>query len=452
MENTIIILGGGISGLSLLWSLKKKYPNDSSIILLEKNHRVGGWIHSIHQEGFLFEQGPRSCRGSGKAVLELIEELDLQDQMIAADPSARYRYLYTDQKLKKLPSNLLGFLFSHLTRFLVPKLLKEWTIPAGQRQDESVNDFFSRRLGKKAVDLFVDSLTTGIFAGDIQQLSAKSCYSQLYNWERDHGSLLRGAFFNRFNKPKDSSSAFVKKWNKAGLFSFKEGMETLPLALAKKLERHIFTNHEVMNMHFNPDGITLSMKNGKTFEAKQVYSTLPAHALAPLIQPHNSSIADLLSSIKFASIAVVNLGYKSQILSKKGFGYLIPSKEKENILGAVWDSCVFPEQQQSQNETRLTVMIGGVQMKDFSERKEPDFLALALKAVEKHLKITCKPDLVNVTIARSAIPQYEVGHEEKVRAIQKTLQELSSHFKVSGSSFYGVSINDCVLNSLNLSI
>ena len=382
----IIILGGGISGLSLLWYLRQRPGYD--VTLLEKSSRVGGWICSLKKKGFLFERGPHSCRskGQGKATLQLLEELGLQSQVVQGNPAAQQRYLYLNGCLQKVPSNLLSLLFSPLTRPILPKLFKEWKILSGQEEDESIDDFFARRFGIEAVETFLDPLVTGIYAGDIHQLSAKSCFPQLFQWEREYGSILKGALFNRFVKKEEVLSPFVKQMHNSSLFSFKEGMETLPKALAKHLKKHILTNHEVTELRFYPTGIEVQLMNGQVLWADQVYSSLPAQALSPLIRTHHKKAGELLDSIPTASVAVVSLGYKRKLLPREGFGYLIPSKERQDILGMIWDSCVFSEQNSSAEETRLTVMIGGTRLPNFSHWNESDFLNLALKAVSNHLK------------------------------------------------------------------
>lgn len=445
----IVILGGGISGLSLLWYLRKQYGKSASITLLEKTSRAGGWIRTLKKEGFLFERGPRSCRtsGNGKATLQLVEELGLQNQVIAADPSAHDRFLYLDKRLQKVPSSLLSLLFSPLTRKMIPQLMMEWKVPRGIVEDESIHAFFTRRLGVEATDTLLDPLSAGIYAGNIHHLSAKSCFPQLFQWERQYGSLMKGAFFSHFSKNDKPSSTFTKKMDNVSLFSFKDGMESLPQALGKHLEAHILTDHEVTGLRFHSSGIDLQLINGRTLEADQVYSTLPAHVLSPLIRPPQSTAADLLKSISAASVAVVSLGYKQKLLSQQGFGYLVPSKEKENILGMVWDSCVFPQQSLLAEETRLTVMMGGTRMFHFSQWNEFDFLSCALEAVSDHLQIQAEPDVVDVHIAHAAIPQYEVGHQQKKIALQAAIEELSPRLTVLGSSFDGVSVNDCIANA-----
>ncbi|MBS4166267.1 Protoporphyrinogen oxidase [Neochlamydia sp. AcF65] len=448
----IVVIGGGISGLALLWYLRKRHGSAASLTLLERSNRLGGWINSYKKEGFLFERGPRSCRtrGSGKATLRLIEELGLQKQVIVADQAARQRFLYLDKHLQKIPSHLFSLLFSPLTRQVAFNLFKEWQIPPGENEDETIHAFFTRRLGSEAAENFLDPLTSGIYGGNIHELSIKSCFPDLFQWERQHGSLTKGAFLHFFTNRQSPSSLYIKRMCQESLFSFKEGMQTLSNALAQNLHESILHEQEVTELNFQKKGIELGLAQGKTLWADQVYSTLPPASLAALIRPHHLPLANLLSSIANASIAVVGLGYKQKLLTSKGFGYLIPSKEKEEILGMVWDSCIFPQQSLHSLETRLTVMIGGTRMSDFSQRKESDFLNSALKAISNHLQFHAAPDVVDIHLAQNAIPQYLIGHEQKKMLIGKYLQELSPHLQLLGSAFNGVSVNDCIAQAYSM--
>jgi protoporphyrinogen/coproporphyrinogen III oxidase len=441
----IVILGGGITGLTLLWYLKREHGPQASLLLLEKSSRVGGWIQTIKKEGFLFERGPRSCRarGNGLATLRLVEELGLQDQVIGADSSAHQRFLYCQQRLQKIPSGFLSFLFSPLAMKILPSLLMEWTVKPTGFEDESIYDFFSRRLGNEAVDTFLDPLISGIYAGNIHELSAKACFPQLFQWERHYGSLTKGLLLNLFSRKKESVSDFIKGVYKNGLFSFREGMEVLPQTLYKRLESHILLNREVIGLENQPQGLILKLSNGESIQADQVYSALPASALSSMIRASQPQTAKLLDSMTAASVGVVSLGYKEKLLSQPGFGYLVPSKEKENILGVVWDSCVFPQQSASIEDTRLTVMIGGTNSFD-TQWEETDFLNCALESLAKHLKIKMEPHTIDVHIARSAITQYAVGHDQKKAAIQNALGRAYPSLHILGSSFDGVAVNDCI--------
>ncbi len=423
----IVILGAGISGLALAWFFKKRYE-DVQITILEKNSRAGGWIETINKEGFLFELGPRGFRpkGAGIETLHLIEGLGLQEQVIAADPAAHIRYLYRHQTLQKIPNGLRAALMSPLTRSLPFLFCRELFRSKCGKIDPSMYDFIAHRFNQHVAEEFMDPLNSGIYAGDIRKLSMKSCFPAVYDLEQEYGSIIKGMLFKK-KKKKDPESSFIQKMTKESVVSFKNGMQTLTDTLQEHLQEHTRFNCEVLGVE---PGFTIQTSAG-AFEADYLFSTLPARQVSHLFK---------LPSVEAVSVAVVNLGFREVLNIPKGFGYLIPSNEKEKVLGMVWDSHVFPQQNQGA-ETRVTVMIGGAHMLDFQSYEGKDFLQLALEALSKHLGLNSIPDCVHVKIAQEAIPQYHVGHAAKLQELKALLPE---KMVLLGSSYHGVSVNDCI--------
>lgn len=446
-----VILGGGISGLSLLWYLKKQLP-DASIKLLEKDSRVGGWIRSEKKEGFLFEKGPRSLQTRGKGIytLNLIEELGLEKEVISADPNAAYRYLFINGKLQRLPHNLLSFLTSPFIWKAFPSLITEWKTKAAHK-DESIYAFFNRHFGSYVTETFIDPLVSGIYAGNMRELSIQACFPRFFEIDQKHGSFFKAGIKHLFS-PKKSKQIKSKSSKPFSLFSFKEGLETLPKKLYHNLKESIYLECEVLRIEQNSNGIDITLNNGEKIEADYLFSTLPSYQLLSIMPQSFKEVLEELTSLQHASVAVVNLGYRRKVLDKQGFGYLVPQKEQQSILGMVWDSSVFPEQSESKEKTRLTVMLGGTRDLHFMNKSKEDFLKIALDAVKQHLNIIEKPDAIEVTIASQAIPQYPVDYQSKINVIQTKLNAIDSRFSFSGTSFAGVSVNDCIANSYEISI
>ncbi len=390
----IAILGAGISGLSLAYFLEREQP-DAEIVIYEKSDRVGGWIRSDRIDGHLLERGPRSIRtgGLGQKTLALVKELGLESEMVLPSKAAGRRFLWNEGKLQKVPSG-------RLLRGIWRDILREWRVPPGRAEDETIHAFFSRRFGERFTERLVDPMIAGIFAGNPRTLSIRSCLPRVFEMEQASGSLVRG-FLRRKRHPFE-------------MYSFQNGMETLPRTLAEKIRSPI---------HFNTP-----IESGDQIDADLIYSTLPAHAVGKVFPELHAK----LEKIPFASLAVVGLVYDRPVLKQRGFGYLIPSKENQQILGCVFDSCVFP-QQNSGNETRLSVMMHGV------EKPDDTLIDLAKKNIARHLGITETPVVASVKRAEQAIPQYPLGHHRLVA-------ELDEHprLKLLGISFRGVSLNDCI--------
>ncbi|WP_042282385.1 protoporphyrinogen oxidase [Candidatus Protochlamydia sp. R18] len=449
MVKHIVILGAGISGLATAWFLKKLLGSSVQLTLLEANSRAGGWIQTIHSQDFLFETGPRSCRskGSGREMLQLIEELGLCDEVIGAHSSANLRFLYFQKKLQPLPSSFFHILFNPLVKGWLKAVYRDLNSPRSLKEDESIEEFFSRRIGKEWTSRLIDPFVSGIYAGDCKKLSMKSCFPLFWKWEQENGSLIKGIWNQK--KEKKSSSAFVSYWMKQPLFSFKQGMGYLIQSFVHQLDANIHFSSTVKAIEMEKEGATVVLDNEKVFKADHLISTLPASKLAPLLGSEFSETASLLQSMESTSVMVVNCGYRRPVLKKSGFGYLIPFQEKESILGCVWDSAVFPKQNFSPEHTRLTVMMGGTQHPQIDDRQKG--LALALSSIERHLAIDSVPDEVYVSLAKQAIPQYQIGHYLTLINLSQSLS-LYPQFTFTGHSFDGVSVNDRVLQARLLAV
>jgi len=410
-----LILGAGISGLSKAWEMQKR--GESSFAVLERSSRVGGWVQTHEEEGFLFERGPRSCRASGgESTLQLAKEVGLEEEIIWADKSAAQRYLYAGGQLRALPSRPYHLLTNRYGRLAIGAILRDLRTAPSELQDESIFDFARRRFGEKVARQLIDPVTAGIYAGDPKELSMRSCFPSLFRWEKERGSVVKGAF---------------RKRGKGGLFSFRRGMESLPKAIAEQLTCPIHLGCEIKALRFYEGGVEL-VSSDATFHCERLYSTLPPYLLARLID--DPELEMLLAQTPSLSLAVVHLGYHDNVLDRKGFGYLIPRDEGEEILGCVWDSSVFPQQNRSEHETRLSVMIAG-DSKPFSE--------IALRAVHKQLGIYYTPDCLTVFPASHAIPQYRVGHASRLAEIERILKRGYPQLTLAGNGFYGVSLNEC---------
>lgn len=379
----IAILGAGISGLSCAYYLKKRYGNAIDLTLLEKENRIGGLIQTRNIGGFLFEGGPRSIRvQDGEATLELIHELGLADQLISV--SSKNRYLLHNGKLEKMFS-------IPLLKGILPGILNDLFASKKDVGDESVHSFFSRQFSPLIADRFIDPLMKGIYAGDSKQLSIKACFPSLTH----HRSLILGNLFKK---------------KKRGIVTLKGGMEQL----IRKLGQN-------QNIQF----VKATAQTLKEYDA--VISTLPAYALAELFP--ESRFQTLLNSIPFSTVGVVHLGYHKQVNPYQGFGYLIPSSEKEKVLGVIFE------------QNGLTVMIGG---------HHENLEEIAKDAVKRHLGISDEPAICFSHTASRAIPQYPIGFLSLLEEINKEKENYPNLFLL-GTSFHGVSVNKAIEAAKNLS-
>lgn len=442
MAKRIVILGAGISGLAAGFFLMQKNDPNLEIVILENSSQPGGWIHTIQEDGFLFEQGPRSLRTKSlsQEAWHLFEQLGIQKQIIPSDPSASERYIYWQKELKLLPKRILQVPFLSATKGWLQAIIRDLFSKKSAHEDESVYDFFSRKFGSEWTDRLVDPFISGIFAGNAHKLSLKSCFLPIYQMEQQYGSLIKAALLHKkepkFNPPLQTP-----------LISFQKGMQTIIDALFKRVEQHVILNASVKKLVLEADTVRIQIGNSKWIEADQLVAAIPSYQLAALLSPRHPYLSADLGKLNYASVGVVNFGYWKPVLKKKGYGYLIPSQENESILGCVWDSSVFPQQNPTPESTRLTVMLGGSKHSDVHEWSQEKILAIALASIEKQLQIHEIPNAISIKIAKQAIPQYEIGYQLWEAAIKEQLNFLSPSSIFIGSAFNGISVNECIMGA-----
>ncbi len=312
-----------------------------------------------------------------------------------------------------------------MTRPLLRALFTEWQKPA-HADDESIWDFIVRRFNKQTAERLFDPLIVGIYAGDMQKLSIKSCFPQLKRWEEEYGSLTRGFLLQK--KTKTDTFGLPS----SALFSLQGGVETLINKLAQELGGSIQCGQKITELRFSSTHVTVASEE-RSWDAEYLFSALPPYELAKYFT--DSALISSLTQIPFQDMATVHMGFRKSVLPLAGFGYLVPTYEKQEILGTIFDSNLFPEQNSTPEETRLSTMLlcrGG------------DYQTRALSALRHHLKITSEPDTLAVTETRWAIPQFEVGHEKRMAELLAKITAFSPRLHLVGNYLAGASVSDAV--------
>lgn len=466
---SVTILGGGISGLSATFYLSL-IQRGLKINLYESSSRYGGWIKSqVNQkEGFMFEAGPRTIRPKGLAgntTLELIELLDLKKKIIpisSAHIAAKNRMIYANNQLCMLPSDFRGVLkvIPPFTKPLYKAGIKDFFGPKSKipLEDESIYNFAKRRFGKEVADYAVSAMICGICAGDAKEISVKFLMKNLFEKEQKFGGVIRGLLLDLliYGKDRIRPPAFIKcdTFQKAAsqrwaIYSLAGGLETLPRTLVQKLSENdlisLNLNSSCDRIKFVPGGPAQITVNGVNHSTKHIVSSIPSYKFAKLVEHQHPKLANELNMIKCVDVAVINLHYRSDLLEQKGFGLLVPPMENLPILGIIFDSCCF----EMEGQTVLTVMCGGKWFEKYfgANPTEQQLLEVALSQVKKILKINQKPDHTKVNILKQCIPQYVVGHHDRVERIRKYISDQKLPLNLCGASYDGVGVNDVILSA-----
>uniref|UniRef100_T1GCU6 Protoporphyrinogen oxidase n=1 Tax=Megaselia scalaris TaxID=36166 RepID=T1GCU6_MEGSC len=402
-----VVLGGGIGGLSAAYYLSRKHI--SPIKLFEKSNRYGGWIKSENHrdKGYIFECGPRTLRTNGPAAansLQLIQDLELNDAVV---PVSRNTH---------------------------------------KLDDESIFDFTERRFGKEVAQYLISPMICGICAGDAKKISVKFLMKEFFEAEQKHGGVFKGLVLNGlFGKkvPKESfldaeveiqKRAKEDQWN---MILMKNGLEMIPKRLVTYLNNNNVSmdlNSECRKLTFYSDKSLAVHMTGKEKEltTDHIISALPSYKLASCVEEQHPSLAFQLRSIEYVDVAVVNLQYATMdLLDIDAFGFLVPPSEQRPILGVIFDSCCSD----MSGNTVLTVMMGGEWFQDyFGSKPDPAYLLNVAKSqVKDILNISMEPKNVKLNILKKCIPQYTLGHYERVEAIRKYIDNYNLPLTLVGA-------------------
>jgi len=287
----------------------------------------------------------------------------------------------------------------------------------------------------------------------------KSCFPVIHKLEQEYGSIVMGML----RKPRIKISQHSPLVNRMrsehwSLWSLMDGLEELPCAISRHLasqtsvEIQLSTACTGLEFHDRKVKVqTVSEGEIKTLEADHVISALPSFALCHMICGEHPKLSSLLNVIHFVSVAVVSLQYKTNVINIQGFGHLIPSHESPGVLGVLYESCVFPQHDGSEYSTRLTVMLGGAWFEAvFGDVENCDLdrlTQLAVQAVTSQLGVTERPVRIVSNILKECIPQYGLGHSGVVKDIFDYTSAHRLPLTLIGSSYKGVSVNDCIYNT-----
>ncbi|NOQ52820.1 MAG: protoporphyrinogen oxidase [Desulfuromonadaceae bacterium] len=448
----VVIVGAGISGLTTAYAveqLAEKAELEVEVLVLEKLDRTGGKICSLQEDGFLCEWGPNGFLDNKPMTLELCESLGISGEVLHSDDNARKRFIYSDQMLHRLPENGLSFLKSQLISWpgkfrLAGELLVRKRIDSS---DETLAEFGRRRLGAEALNKLIAPMVSGIFAGDPETMSLKSCFPKIYQLEQEHGGLIK-AMIKLAKKKKAEKKAGKVVASAAGpggvLTSFQRGIQQLTDGIESALKGQVKTGSRVTRVVQTQGGYLLHLENGQQLEADILVSAVPAYAVAGMLEELSGKTSELLREIPYATMNVVCFGYQREKLthSLDGFGYLIPKAEGCNILGTLWDSSIFPNRA-PQGQVLLRSMMGGATNPGAIELTEEEVKDRTMTDLKQIMGIDAEPDFVRIFRHRHAIPQYTRGHSERLLAIEDSLAD-QPELLLTGNAFFGIGLNDCV--------
>lgn len=445
MNKTFAILGAGISGLTSAFWLKK---NNFDFVILEKENQVGGSMQTIRKDGFQIDFGPNSGLETTPLIRQIVDEIGFSDQMVYASESSNKRFILRNNQLHELPTSPIAFISTKL--FSTKAKLRLFAEPfIGKSADgyyQSMSEFVSRRLGQEFLDYAIDPFVSGVFAGDPNKLSVKSAFPKLYRLEEVYGGLIKGMI----KGAKERNQRAEQSKQNAKMFSFINGMQSFANAIADTMKDNILLNANVQKIEkYNEQWKIIYSLNNESREiiVDKVVSTIPVYAAEKLFTPIDKEFQSHANEIYYPPVMVLYLGYKKAQVETPldGFGFLIPSKEKKNFLGAIWSSSIFPNRCDN-DKAAFTLFIGGARAPHLFEMEKQKLIEIVIKEFQDVMKINGEPILVEHKLWNKAIPQYNIGYIEHENYFDK-FENDNPGIILSGNYRGGISVGDCIKNS-----
>lgn len=460
----VAIVGGGISGLATCYylnELTKHTEQEIHLTLIESGDSLGGKIVTDYDNGMTIEGGPDSFFTQKPWALELCADLGLTESLVAANPDTKGTYVLNGEKMSKLPpgtetgtpSKLMPLMHSDLLS-ITGKLrtLMDLVIPRRKEIiDESVGSFITRRFGRQFLEKIAEPLFAGIFAGDVDQLSAQAILPSLKDLELAKGSLILGILRAKKNIQRTprtkasnlSSPTFVTL--KGGLAQLVGEMVSRLDHSSVMLKTRVTALSEPSQQH---EGLLeIMFERGKKMQADIVVLATPAYVTAELIKQFEEEAASILETIPYVSTATVSLAFNKNELDAKieGHGFLVPRKEGELVTGCTWESSKWPGHAPS-DVVLARCYVGWAGHEEFVQYEDNVLVSKVQDFLLRAVGISARPFFTRVYRWKAALPQYTVGHVERIAMLEQAMSKHKGLY-ITGAAYHGVGLPDCIHNA-----
>lgn len=446
MEYDVIVIGAGLTGLSLAFFLQQK---GKKVLVLEKMDRIGGAMRSHSENGFVYEEGPNTGVIGNPEIAELFEMLGTTP--LVANSKAEKRLIFKKNNWYPLPSGGIGFLKTPL--FTISDKIKIAFEPLRKRgtdRNESIASLANRRIGRSFVDYAVNPFISGIYAGDPEKLITRYALPKLYKLEQKYGSFIGGAFKKSFEHKSRRDKKATRK-----VFSGELGFGSLIENLEEKIgkENIICGVHDIKINKINDEFEITFLKDGNpgSIISYKVVTTTGAHALPGLLPFVSSSDMKKITNLNYAKVVQVAVGVKREAIDDRyiSFGGLIPQKENRRLLGVLFPSFCFPNRAPAGYAT-LAIYLGGTRHPEFIDWSDDKIAAVVHEELQELFHIPSSAIcFLKIFRHEHAIPQYEISTGERLATIAKIESEHDGLF-IAGNLRNGIGIADRVKQAYDI--
>lgn len=452
-KKKVVIVGGGITGLSAAFYMQKAAKEQNlpiEVMLIEASNRLGGKIQTVRREGFVIERGPDSFLIRKKSMEEFAKDLGIEGELVRN--ATGQAHILVNGRLQPIPPGSVMGIPTKMSPFLGSGLFSltgklraagDLFLPrSGVEGDQSLGKFFRRRFGREIVDNLIEPLLSGVYAGDIDHMSLQSTYPQFYQVEKKHRSLILGM---RKTTPKQVPQKDGHGASKEGAFhSFRNGLETIVEAVEQQLNpKTVKKGIRIESISKQGNQTVLELNNGEVVLADAVIVTTGHMAAHQLFASHG--LLEGLKEIQTTSVATVALAFPADavIQDKEGTGFLVSRSNDYSITACTWVHRKWPTTTPD-GKILLRAFVGRIGEEAIVDLPDGEIEKIVLEDLGKVLTIKGKPDFSVITRFKEDRPQYRVGHRQRVDEARAELKKEFPNVKLAGASYDGVGLPDCV--------
>ncbi|TCT23686.1 oxygen-dependent protoporphyrinogen oxidase [Melghiribacillus thermohalophilus] len=445
----VVVIGGGITGLTAAYYLQKTIQQENlpiQIKLLEAGPKLGGKIQTERKDGFVIERGPDSFLARKQSASRLARELGLEDQLVRN--ATGKSYILANSRLHEMPKGAFMGIPTEVTPFLVSSLFSvrgklraglDFILPKGEpKEDQSLGAFFRRRLGDEVVENLIEPLLSGIYAGDIDQLSLMATFPNFYHLEQKHRSLVKG-LKKTVSKQKSGSG------KKQGMFlTLKSGLETMVEALERQLgPGSVHKETPVDHIEKGADGYHVFLKGGDRLYADSIILAVPHNHAQKIFSQYD--FMHMFKEQPATSVANVAMAFDDKDIKKDidGTGFVVSRNSDYRITACTWTHKKWPHTTPD-GHALLRCYVGRPGDEEVVDLPDEEMENIVLKDLNKTMNITARPAFRVITRWKDAMPQYTVGHKQRVNTVKENMKTYLPGIFLSGSSYEGLGVPDCI--------
>jgi protoporphyrinogen/coproporphyrinogen III oxidase len=459
----IVIVGGGIAGLAAAYKVKRaaEAGNDVEFALVEKDPRLGGKIVTQHVDGFVIDGGPDCFLTEKPAIHRIAKLLGIFDEELPTDDARKRTYILSRGQLHDLPDGVMMFAptkfwpfattglfsWSGKIRMGMDLLIKRKPVTGDGPEDETLESFVVRRMGRECLDRLAEPLVGGVHASDPAKMSLAATFPRLLEMEQTYGGMIKGFYAARKKVAEMRKKYPPKPGAKPRTFftSFEAGMQYLIDAMADAAGRdRMRTGAAAMELVRTADGWAVTLDDGSVLEADAVIVATESWAAERLMRPVDEIIADALAGIEHSSSATISLAFEeSEVgIDMNAFGVLCPLVENRSLMAASLSSTKWPGRA-PEGKVLLRGFVGGPHNQAIMAESDERLAEIVLSELRKVLGVKGDPLFAKVFRWEKGMPQYTMGHLDRVDAIEMRCTEVPG-LAIAGGSYRGVGLPNCV--------